>query len=269
MSVILIEIVNMFSSWGLAIVIVALATVYSVGLLILVRRAIGVESLMKNHEVASAKYHVLGVSYAVLLAFVVIVVWEEFREAEGIVHDESQGIFELYQASFDLDDDTGNELRDHLLAYATDVRDTEWPDMRTGQRFDWPTTEQLREIGALVAHNKASALPDLQVMQRAATAFQKMVDYRGQRLWDVTGTLPAIFWWVLVVGGLVTLGFSSFFAVDRLQSQILMAMGLAIVIGLTFFLMVDLSLPYSGGTTISLEPLNRVIGLMEANASSY
>ena len=47
-----------------------------------VRKVVGFEKLIVNNEVAGFKYATLGVVYAVLLAFVVFTVWEEFRDAE-------------------------------------------------------------------------------------------------------------------------------------------------------------------------------------------
>ena len=55
----------------------------------LIRRAAPLELLTDNNEVAGCKFAVVGVLYAVLLAFAVIVVWERFSETEGQVATEA------------------------------------------------------------------------------------------------------------------------------------------------------------------------------------
>jgi hypothetical protein len=49
---------------------------------VLVRRYVPLEKLRVNNEVAGFKFATLGVLYAVLLAFVVIIAWERFHDAE-------------------------------------------------------------------------------------------------------------------------------------------------------------------------------------------
>ena len=46
---------------------------------VLMRRQIGLERLASNNEIAGFKFATVGVTYAVLLAFAVIVVWEKFQ----------------------------------------------------------------------------------------------------------------------------------------------------------------------------------------------
>ena len=60
------------SPWLLALGIVALAEAYSIGLMLLCRKRWGTDRLALNNEVAGFKFAVVGVFYAVLLAFVVI-----------------------------------------------------------------------------------------------------------------------------------------------------------------------------------------------------
>ena len=60
--------------WAMAAIIVLFAESFSVGLMLLTRYTYGVSRLSLNNEVAGFKFAVVGVFYAVLLAFVVIAV---------------------------------------------------------------------------------------------------------------------------------------------------------------------------------------------------
>jgi len=49
---------------------------------ILIRRHFGLERLRTNNEVAGFKFAVIGVLYAVLLGFAVVIAWERYHDAE-------------------------------------------------------------------------------------------------------------------------------------------------------------------------------------------
>jgi hypothetical protein len=65
------------------------------------RRAIyGVSRLAENNEVAGFKFAVVGVFYAVLLAFVLIAAWEEYRGTEAAVRNEDKAVVDLHHVTF-------------------------------------------------------------------------------------------------------------------------------------------------------------------------
>ena len=70
--------------WLLIALIVVVPTALAMIAQLLIRRWIGVETLTKNNEIAGFKFATVGVIYAVLLAFSVIVVWEKFNDAQTI-----------------------------------------------------------------------------------------------------------------------------------------------------------------------------------------
>jgi len=77
--------------WLSGILVVGLPTVLAMVGPILVRRYVTLEELAENNEVAGFKFAVVGVLYAVLLAFAIIVVWEKFSNAENNVATEAGG----------------------------------------------------------------------------------------------------------------------------------------------------------------------------------
>ncbi len=122
--------------WITALVLTVGAAIYSVGLMLITRRVFGVDRLKLNNEVAGFKFAVVGVFYAVMLAFVVIAVWEEFRNTETAVRNEAKAAVNLHRVSFALPIEGGAEIRKHLLDYTNDVREKEWPTMAVGEPSD-------------------------------------------------------------------------------------------------------------------------------------
>jgi hypothetical protein len=83
--------------WLSYLLIVVVPTAIAMAAQILIRRKIGAEKLAKNNEIAGFKFATVGVIYAVLLAFAVIVVWEKFGAAQDAVADEAGATAALFR----------------------------------------------------------------------------------------------------------------------------------------------------------------------------
>jgi hypothetical protein len=71
--------------WLSAILIVGVPTLLAMLGPFAVRRFVSLKNLGANNEVAGFQFATVGVTYAVLLAFAVFVVWEKFSDAEANV----------------------------------------------------------------------------------------------------------------------------------------------------------------------------------------
>lgn len=101
--------------WVTALLLTIGAAVYSIGLMLLTRATFGLDRLSLNNEVAGFKFAVIGVFYAVMLAFIVIAVWEDFRKTEEAVRDEAKAVVDLYRVTFALPAAGSAEIRKHRL----------------------------------------------------------------------------------------------------------------------------------------------------------
>jgi hypothetical protein len=92
-----IELLTAVPTTWLGVLIVGAGVAAAVGGLLVVRRFLPAMILRGHNDVAGFIYAVLGVIYAVLLPFVLVVVWEEFREAEHGAMQEAQTLAALRQ----------------------------------------------------------------------------------------------------------------------------------------------------------------------------
>ena len=97
----------------------------------LVRRFVVLERLTTNNEVAGFKFAVVGVVYAVLLGFAVIVVWEKFHDAEIAVAQEAGAALALGRLAAGLPEGTGpgqgGALRGSVRTYLHSAIEQDWP----------------------------------------------------------------------------------------------------------------------------------------------
>ncbi len=109
-----------------------------------VRRYVTLERLTTNNEVAGFKFATLGVLYAVLLAFAVIVVWERFHDAEHAVAAEAGAAATLYRLSLGMGAQ-GPPLRAQMGDYLQVEALRDWPEMERG-RSSQAGTEALTRL---------------------------------------------------------------------------------------------------------------------------
>jgi hypothetical protein len=247
--------------WAVAVLLTAGALVYSIGLMLVTRAAYGVDRLSLNNEVAGFKFAVIGVFYAVMLAFVVIAVWEDFRKTEAAVRDEAKAVIDLHRISFALPIEGGAEIRDHLVAYTSDVREHEWPTMAVGEPSD-AVIKDLDQLSQAIFAVSPSDFQQLALYQNALRLLAVITDNRNERLDGSDGSMPLILWFVLIVGGLITLGYPAFFGSTNRLAQILMTAALAVLVTLTMLLALAFDYPFTGNARISPAPFDHALRQM-------
>jgi hypothetical protein len=77
------------SLWVAAVVLLIPTTIFAMCGPVIVRRYVPLEELRSNNEVAGFKFATVGMVYAVLLAFAILVVWERFNQADNEVANEA------------------------------------------------------------------------------------------------------------------------------------------------------------------------------------
>src|SRR5579863_2567039 len=203
------EVVSLFLSscplWLTALLVVILPTVAAAGVLVLVRNRVGLARLMVNNEVAGFKFAVVGVLYAVLLAFAVIVVWQRYTEAEVAVIREAGAAATLYRLGAGPEPEA-RQLRAALGAYLTQAIERDWPQMAREQG----SAEANRALDALysAALHLAQTSRQPAVLVPIFNQIDLITEARRSRLHLAIGIMPAVLWAALLLGGLLTVGFT-------------------------------------------------------------
>lgn len=204
---------------------------------------------------------VIGVIYAVLLAFVAIGVWERFQEAEVRSYEEAGALATLYRDAASFPD--GAALQGRLRGYVRSVIEDEWPKMQRGGKTEI-SDERLDAVDDAVRALPVSG-PRLQdVHAQMLAALNTAMEDRQTRLTIDSMGINGIMWMVLIVGAYLTVGFTFLFAFDRTIMQQLMIGGLALMIGLVLFLVLALDFPFRGGISVSPEAFTELLASWRA-----
>lgn len=247
--------------WIVAAAVTGAAEIFSVGLMLIARRTYGLDRLSLNNEVAGFKFAVVGVFYSVLLAFVVIAVWETYTATDGAVRDEAKAVVDLQLVIHALQLEGGAEISKGLIAYAEDVPAHEWPAMAVG-RGSPAISMDLRKLSVAILALQPETHRDLALYQDALRLLTEIADNRIERLESAKGSVPLILWVVLIIGGGITLGYPAFFASSNLAAQVLMTGSLAALVAMSLVLALAFDFPFTGDPHISFLPFEEALEQM-------
>ena len=241
--------------WILGTLLVVVPTIAAMAGPVIARRVFGLERLATNNEVAGFKFATVGVLYAVLLAFVVIVVWEKFSDAESDVSREAGAAASLYRLIGGIDAPAQQEIRERLTVYLTSVVDDDWKAMETG-RSSRKTTQALNALYASALAYQPKDQRGNEIMAEILDQLHHITEARRARLVKALGAVPGVIWLVLFGGAALTIGFTFFFGTENLRAQSLMTGVLALLIFSGLLVIVAIDRPFSG--SVKVEPAGLV-----------
>ncbi|HEY6822801.1 MAG TPA: DUF4239 domain-containing protein, partial [Steroidobacteraceae bacterium] len=224
----------------------------------IVRQRIRLAHLRGNNEVAGFKFAVIGVLYAVLLAFVVIISWERFYDAERALAREAGAAATVFRLCGGLDETTAATIRTNLAAYLRSVLADDWPAMARG-RSSAATTRMLSDLYEVLVHYRPADLHDSDLQKDLLTELDDLTRARRERLVMGEGTVPKVIWFVIFLGAALTISFTFFFGTENLIAQSLMTGTLAAIILSAVVVVIALDRPYTGAITVSKEPIRAVL----------
>lgn len=242
--------------------VVITAVVLAVAGLEVVERLVPWSDRQNHNDVAGFIYAVLGVVYAVLLAFVTIAVWEDFETSKHHVNLEASELAELYWLGENLPESEGREIQRHAVSYARVVVQEEWPAMVRGESSPkaWELVDEIRsDIGA----ERPNSDTELIIYDKVYDAIKNLEQERRIRLFQSTERIPLLLWWILIVGGLLVVGFTYLFGLENTRSHRLMIASLAAIIALVIFTVRALDQPFTGITRVPSTAFEQVLDRLE------
>lgn len=249
---------------GLAVLIIGLAVAFASGGVVLGRRLIRKDVAAYHNEVMISLFAAASVVYAVLLGFLVVVVWESYDDAHRNVAEEAASLVPLYRLTYGMQSWHGAESRKQIRAYTQAVIQDEWPMM--GEAVAG-SKKARRAIGALDRQFRsltpAQKAADAEVDAQFLATKSNIVADRNRRLIEASDSIPWVMWLGAIGGGALVMIMSFFIYMERVWPHVLMASLSAALIGLLLFIMMVLSRPFSGPLALGPEHFQTALAVMD------
>ncbi|PKW17823.1 DUF4239 domain-containing protein [Saccharopolyspora spinosa] len=217
----------------------------------LVRRLGQDEGWPSNNDAAGQVFTIVSGLQAVVLAFVLVTLFDTVADAREGVYREAQALVSVSWAAESLPGATGDEARELSAQYVRTVIGGEWPVMQQSGQVDGPGWAQLDQLRATVLEAPADGEFQEGRKTEAITQLGQVYQERHERLTRAFDRgVVAVVWFVLILGSVVCVLLPNLFGGTRLFPHIVLVSTLAGALALLLFAIFQLQNPFSGGARI-------------------
>ncbi len=236
----------MLPPWLLFILINALFIGVSISMLYMVRQYAHYRIRKGHNDVAASIFNKAGTIFGIMLAFVVVILWQEYNKSMDRALKEGTEALELYQdLSLYPNQQQAAIAIKSLVHFAELVIKDEYPAMANMKMS--PTTEQaMTKLRSEIEHISPQNLQEQILYTKILRDLENLSKLRQERLADMESSLPGIVWGALIVGAIITIMFSILLGAEKLWLHSLLTSMLAVILATAFYLIIELDYPFVG-----------------------
>lgn len=237
--------------------VLTIAVIAIVGLLAF-RQIIDLDQLRSDSDSLGNYVQTLGGIYAVLLAFVVVVVWGQFNDARSFVHREASAVVDVHRTASGLPADTRDVIQQGLRDYVDAVIADEWRAMtksdeatiqRIGQRLD--------RVWSAIHTCSPTSDCQLSVYGEVLARFNDLSELRTSRLTSAAARIPTAMNILLYTGAFIMLASVYLMPFERVWVHAAVTGALAGAIAHILYLIYDLDDAFAGDYQVDKAPFVR------------
>jgi len=210
----------------------------------------------RSHDLAIAVGVRLGVLHGLLLALVFSVVQSDYLEQRSLIAKEASSTARVYYNLKSFADPAADALRQEVRAYTREVIEFEWPALASEKLSEkaWDIYDRIYD-GAL--NLQAGTPRQVTLRENILFSLDRINEFRQDRLFASKVRLPALFWFVAVLGFLIVAAMFYVFEYTRLHAMMLA--GYASYTGAILYFIFVMNNPFSGPPALSPAPLELIL----------
>src|ERR1700722_2818742 len=242
--------------------VVLLVVGISLGVFVVMDRVWPWDKRHEHNDVTGWQLSILGTTYAVILGFMLYAVWTDFDTATQNVEMEANSVTNLYRLAEGLPDGSRVELQKLAREYAQKVIENDWPEMEQGRRPAESVGLASKMERVLISVPEGSKSAGL-AQDHAMTELSAMTRCRRGRLWENGLSLTKVLWFVLIVGGILTIVSSCIFGSQNRFLHGLQVVFFSLMIGLALLAIADINKPFRGSVHVGNDAFVRALENMK------
>jgi len=215
-----------------------------------------------HNDVLAPIFLTAGTIYAVLIGFLVIIVWEQYVSTKAVVADEASALTIMYRQTDGMPTGERQQMRQILRDYTNAVVNDEWllqAHGATSPRVDAAISTLYATFG-----NFESATADSAINADFVRNASLVAANRNKRILQSEDRFPGVLWFGLMLGGVLVVSMSFLLYMERLWLHVLMSSALASLIGVLLFILIVLNHPLSGQLAITTHDFQSALSAFTA-----
>jgi hypothetical protein len=248
-------------TWLFGLFMVVLYVVISITGLLIVRKYYPYDKCKPHNDIAGFIFATLGVIYAVILAFIVVITWQDFDKAQDVTVSEANCIAALYRDSTPFPAEFRAELKKELKNYVTAVVNEEWRTMVQGRRSAnaQKAKEKLWELyGGFQPKNETQKI----FFEESVKKMNEASEMRRQRIFYASTGIHPILYFVLIAGSFITIAFTMLFGTEKIIPHLTMVSFLAVMIAIILFTIIAMDYPFTGDIGIKPDVFKNILSTL-------
>lgn len=241
---------------NLAVVIAVM--VVSMGFMAGLNRVWPIKKRYSGNDQIGWQLSVLGTTYAVILGFMLNSEWNNFRTASLNVDLEASALRNVFRLAEGLPQPQRGQMEALARGYAKVAVEQDWPQMQAGVVPEGSHAFNERMWKTLLAVRAGSGAESM-ALDHALSEVASLTTHRRTRLLQSSDGLPAIFWWVLLAGGLMTTLSVSMFGSVSPKLHAFQVFAITLLVTLAMLAIADVGSPFRGWVHIDSLAFERAL----------
>jgi len=248
-------------AWLFCLLMVVLYVSISITSLLIIRKFYPHYKCKLHNDIAGFIFATIGVIYAVLLAFIVVVTWQDFDKAQDVTINEANCIAALYRDSTPFPAGFRAELKSELTNYVKAIINEEWQMMAKGKRSSSVQKTQA-ELWELYGGFQPKSETQKIFFAESVKKLNQAAEMRRQRIVYASTGIHPILYFVLIVGSFITISFTMLFGTENIVPHLIMVSLLAAMIAIILFTVISMDYPFTGDISITPDVFTQMLSTL-------
>lgn len=201
-----------------------------------------------------------GLIYAVLLGLLTVATFQTTKDLKDHIASEASSLSTLYHTADGYPEPMRSNFRAGLRDYTHYVIDKDWPAHRMAMTPNGGEHRLQAIRQGLFSFEPATKTQEV-LHGEIIREFNAMTVSREERLDAVSSSMPAVLWWVVIIGAIVSIVFIWMLHID-LAPQLFLGSITALFLGVMTFLIYAMDHPLQGAVSVDPGPYQSVYDLV-------
>lgn len=222
------------------------AMVVAAGLMITVRRYVSEAHRHASDEAASRVFTVVAGLEAVLLAFVLISLFDATGSARSGSYQEADSLVAVYWDANLLPQPAAGQIQKLAVSYGQTVVGQEWPAMRDGAAIDKTGKAELDKLHDAISTFVPTTFAQEDRQTQITNDLSNVYQARQQRIAASMTRVNPLIWAALILGAILSVGLTCLFGGEKLLTHVIVSSVLAGTVTVLLFATFQLQDPFAG-----------------------
>ncbi len=210
----------------------------------------------RSNDLVGFTFSSFAVFYGLLLGLLAVAAYQNYSNVDDGVTREAAGLAALYHMVSSYPSPTREDLQEKISQYTQDTIERGWPLQRQGI-VPSGGPQRMSALYSTLLSFKPHDVGEQVVQAETLRELNQYDELRRIRLANISTGVPAVLWYVVAIGALISILLVSLFDME-LQVHLLLGGIFSLFLGMMIFLVAAMDHPFRGEVSVSPDAFQSV-----------